>query len=255
MQAPVPPLTGKESYTGPAVDSVEFRTGDANAPVDFTLAWLPGAQQRADNEILRRMVNAFHDAGLNLRIVGLAGEALLPGLLSRTPPGMRILLGGHSMGGGAAARFCSSKRASVSALITINAALPARGANGGASAKVAVPAMFIVGQNDPGATRLKPKFPSAAAMTMTLREGEASEILVARNGDHSLRFNGSSTDESKVLSATSSETAEMNQAVAREVRAFLQRWCPVAAPQLPAPPEPPEPPGGSAAAVTEDARA
>ena len=60
MQAPVPAMTGSESYTGPDVDTVEYRVGSSDAATHL-LVWLPGSGQRADNEILRRLVNALHE--------------------------------------------------------------------------------------------------------------------------------------------------------------------------------------------------
>lgn len=46
-------------------------------------------------------------------------------------------------------------------------------------------------------------------------------VLLARNGDHSLRFNSSSAAADKDLASTSEETASMNRAVATELAAFF----------------------------------
>ena len=63
------------------------------------------AGQRADNEILRRLVNALHISRVNSRIVGLRGPELVERWLAvcaKRDAASRVVLGGHSMGGGAA---------------------------------------------------------------------------------------------------------------------------------------------------------
>ena len=74
-------------HTGPELATIGFATGDDGVgggagkettmeslpACDLTLLWLPGSGQRADNEILRRLVNALHSVGLRMHVIGLEG--------------------------------------------------------------------------------------------------------------------------------------------------------------------------------------
>jgi len=236
LQAPVPAITGAASYEGPDIAHVEFATGEGE-PL-LTLLWLPGAGQRADNEILRRVVNALHLSRVNSRVVGLRGPELVErwlALCAKRDAAARVVLGGHSMGGGAAVAAVNSLCAgaaspAVCGLVTFNAAT----AGAVDAVRAACPAMLVVGENDPSAAGNK-KLASAAKsmfhgqadpsrMVTSLRGADAhTTVLLARNGDHSLRCNSSSRAEDKDRASTSLETLAMNQAVAVELSSFFAR--------------------------------
>jgi pimeloyl-ACP methyl ester carboxylesterase len=235
LQAPVSAITGAASYEGPDIDHIEFATGEGD-PL-LTLLWLPGSGQRADNEILRRLVNALHLSSVTARIVGLRGPELIERWLAecaKRDAASRVVLGGHSMGGGAAIaavnRLCGPATPAVCGLVTLNAATP-----GTVDAvRVACPAVLVVGENDPSAVGNK-KLATAAKsvfhdqtdpsrMVTSLPGADAAAtVLLARNGDHSLRCNNSSRAQDKDRASTSAETLTMNQAVAVELAGFFAR--------------------------------
>ena len=235
LQAPVSAITGAASYKGPDIAHIEFATG-AGDPL-LTLLWLPGSGQRADNEILRRLVNALHISGVNSRIVGLRGPELVEhwvAVCAKRDAASRVVLGGHSMGGGAAIaavnRLCGAASPAICGLVTFNAAIPVAVD----AVRAACPTMLVVGENDPSAVGNK-KLAAAAksvfhdqadqSCTVTSLPGADAPItvLLARNGDHSLRFNNSSRAQDKDRASTSPETLAMNQAVAVELSKFFAR--------------------------------
>ena len=133
LDAPVEYLAGRDSYDGPSTP-VSFRTGTSAKP-EFALVWLPGAGQRSDNELLRRLVNSFHEANIDLEVHGVSCIESIPNL-----EGKRLIIGGHSKGGGVACHATSSLP--VAALIVVNAVR--------AQINPSVPALFIIGENDGG---------------------------------------------------------------------------------------------------------
>ena len=223
QQAPVPPMAAAGSYTGPEVDRVEFFCGNAQSTDSVVMVWLPGSGQRADNELLRRLVNALHSSGVHLWVVGLSGIARLQPFLDRQGKQRRVVLGGHSMGGAAATAYCEQGkggRAEVCALITANAATQ----HGGSTKQLSVAALAIIGQNDPATSGLKhlPAFTETDIMVQLIPPtGGTAHVLYARNGDHSLRYNSSASAEAKDKSCTSEETVRLNASVAEQIKVFL----------------------------------
>jgi pimeloyl-ACP methyl ester carboxylesterase len=233
FQAPVSAITGAESYEGPDIAHIEFATGEGD-PL-LTLLWLPGSGQRADNEILRRLVNALHVCRVNSRIVGLRGPELVEHWLAvcaKRDAASRVVLGGHSMGGGAAIaavnRLCAAASRAVCGVVTFNAAI----AVAVDAVRAACPTMLVVGENDPSVVGNK-KLAAAAksvfhdradqsCMVTSLPGADApTTVLLVRNGDHSLRYNSSSRAQDKDRASTSLETLAMNQAVAVELSRFF----------------------------------
>jgi dienelactone hydrolase len=132
----------------------------------------------------------------------------------------KVVVGGHSAGGAAAIEMCckQSLSARFCGLITVNAAHATPD-----SAAVHVPAMYIVGENDPsiGSFNPPPTFGDDLALTATVRRADDTSIVMARGADHSLRFNRSSQKEDKDFAATSPQTIEMNRAVAKDIATFI----------------------------------
>ena len=95
--------------------------------------------------------------------------------------------------------------------------------------------MLIVGENDPSAAGITgiaeaksvfhdqgPDLSCGQPMVTSLPGADArTTVLLARNRDHSLRFNSSSRAEDKERASTSPETLAMNQAVAMELSGFF----------------------------------
>lgn len=254
--APVAPMSGSDSYTGPDTASVHFQIGvDApDQPPPLTLVWLPGYGQKADNEILRRLVNSLHMAVLKshgnvdrisaLRVVGLSRIKHLPFFLSSLSSDNRVVLGGHSAGGAAVVTYCSKRNktahSAVIGLLTWNAAIPTfKTSLTSRAAATTVPSMLVIGENDPTASSLKAsaskKFAARINMqgsTITFDCDDSgisggsgrtvkSVVLLAENGDHSMRYNRDPSSEAKNAAATSQQTQAMNLSVAIEMVSFL----------------------------------
>eukprot|EP00929_Paragymnodinium_shiwhaense_P067464 TRINITY_DN33954_c0_g1_i1.p1 TRINITY_DN33954_c0_g1~~TRINITY_DN33954_c0_g1_i1.p1 ORF type:complete len:241 (+),score=48.99 TRINITY_DN33954_c0_g1_i1:244-966(+) len=213
------------------IESITFRTGPEEKQIVATLLWLPGANQRADNELLRRLVNALHDADIPMLIAGLSGKNTIDSYLQKHAPPSPLILGGHSMGGAAALTYATNP-GKFDAIITANAA-------GVPPTKSSVPILFVAGENDtslrychmgpkPGAKPKETFDKGEVEQLVTVTHGSQGSdgnltVLIARNGDHSLRWNSKGSDEAKEQASFSEETKAMNMAVAAIVCRFVRK--------------------------------
>jgi pimeloyl-ACP methyl ester carboxylesterase len=233
-QALLAPLTGRESYVGPqdivVVDTCPCEGGDVVPATATTLFWLAGSGQRPDNELLRRFVNSLHAVGLQLTVIGYhhrqraeVAEACRR-LAEGSTSGM-IVVGGHSAGGGVAAdlsaRLLQRYPARVKGLITING-----------TAKPppdSPPSLVVVGENDGGSALATGAGGFARGQLVLSVQGTvspprqgSSTVLLARHGDHSIRWCSADADaREKEAASLSDETLAMNRAVAAAVKQFL----------------------------------
>eukprot|EP00294_Goniomonas_avonlea_P009233 CAMPEP_0114557614 /NCGR_PEP_ID=MMETSP0114-20121206/9928_1 /TAXON_ID=31324 /ORGANISM="Goniomonas sp, Strain m" /LENGTH=224 /DNA_ID=CAMNT_0001742921 /DNA_START=8 /DNA_END=682 /DNA_ORIENTATION=+ len=218
MHAPVPPLLGKDSYTGPKTPC-KFTTGSVRPHV-VTLVWFAGSGQCPDNELLRRMVNAFHQAELSAEIHGFERSDNVRSVVeaSRVP----VFLVGHSAGGGVACRLAGSAElgSRVAGVVCINAAKE--------PLVSPVPTLSILGENDGGDRYLVGRFerrslgPLDLSFVVPTKEFDGKTTLViARQGDHSVRYNADNSNAGKERASTSPETFAMNLALAKEIKKFI----------------------------------
>ena len=208
LRAPMPPVLGRDSYVGhPNPVTFELCGG---GPSLGTLFWLGGSGQRPDNELIRRFCNALHAEGVTLTVHALhheRGLRELPTRIEQTPGA--VWLGGHSAGGGAAATLI--ERVRVRGLVLINPCPPGQRAR--------VRSLTIFGENDGGGRFACDNDALVHASCCSPPGGADAVTLIARQGDHSIRYNPDDGD--KDAHSASEKTRQMNLAVAKEVAAFL----------------------------------
>ena len=153
LDAPFKPLGLDDSYGGGEGGITVLRTRPAIAmrgkpgqkPLRYF--WFHGAGQSTHNEMVTRLANAFDAAGVAVEIYSMPymGEDFLASArLIEASPG-KVLIGGHSAGGGpieAIARALPHKLAGIVTVNTVNRPIAP-----------GVPALHFVGENDMGGDR------------------------------------------------------------------------------------------------------
>jgi len=229
MHAPVEALLCKDSYVG-HTDPVTFvhfdplALGPTEAEHVVTLVWLPGHKQRPDNELLRRLVNAFHECGARkpqrLVVMALRSEQdAVEGAVRRAPG--NVFLGGHSQGGGDACAMCFDLRDRYPIIVGYVAVNPWCEAE---KYEPGVPALIVRGENDDGGNvwgRLLPdgQWPSDDQMAFPSSEGTTT-TLIARQGCHSIRYMPDPSADKDAQSITP-QTRKQNFEVAAQMLRFM----------------------------------
>jgi len=201
-------------------ETLEGAAEDSDTPV---LLWLPGSGQLPDNELLRRLANALHGVGARMVIQSAAyvdGAATLAQL--HMAGARRIYLGGHSRGGAEALEMSAAlpRGCELAGVCTINPVPHI-------AAAARTRSLTIVGEQDGGAALLDAGFAWRAGERVCVRADDDAAVgyerstLIAREGDHSLRWWADGAVD-KDAALQSADTAAMNRAVASLVKAFIE---------------------------------
>src|SRR5690606_30034174 len=145
-------------------------------------------------------------AGVPSRIVSLpwqADPATVDAFFADLPAGQKVVIAGHSAGGGVALDLAVRNPGQISAAVVVNPA-------GGPLARVPVPTLLLHGTHD------------------GYRPGDRGKNVFnveVKGGDHSLRFRDprkSPSPADKEAADGSDATRTMNQKVGEDVRAFFE---------------------------------
>lgn len=220
---PVAAISCANSYLTSAMNTiVRFEIGPKTVASDepvrrFGLVWLPGSGQAPDNELLRRFVNALFEtlsSSVGIDVLGVPYHQVDNAIAAFS--GLPVIVGGHSMGG-TIAHTCGNKRGVLGTLsIGVSPASVAH--------SIPNAALIIIGENDP-VYRLQNQimFKDTSLNFTAVYQNELENkriIVVAKNGDHSIRWLPRSVSDKEEASIIP-ETKAMNLEVAQHVHAFL----------------------------------
>src|SRR5690606_26807594 len=106
-----------------------FRTttgrGDAPGQPVRTILFLHGAGQDADTQVVKHLIAGLDHAGVPSRIVSLpwqAAPATVDAFFADLPAGQKVVIAGHSAGGGVALDLAVRNPGQISAAVVVNPA-------------------------------------------------------------------------------------------------------------------------------------
>jgi hypothetical protein len=144
LTTPYLPVGADESYLPSNRNPITIvRTGTGKKPI--SLFWFPGSGQAPTNEMIGRFANAFHEAGLALRIYSMPyheERAMAEAISLIKAQRGKVLLGSHSAGGSAVNEVLEKVHGKIAGGIAIN--------SHGDYDRFGIPALFVLGENDYG---------------------------------------------------------------------------------------------------------
>jgi hypothetical protein len=210
LQAPFKPVA-YEFFAREEGPVTIFRTGSGPKPLRYL--WFHGAAASTGNEMITRMANAYHEAGLDLEILSMpyeGREAMRAAVeLVRESPD-KVMIGGHSAGAWPVGELLGRVPHKVAAVATINSSSPRI---------PGIPAIAFAGENDGGA-RFLPRGFAWGDRQVHLVDGGIHRTVVLRNGDHSARSRAWE-DPNKAKASVNPGTLRMNLEAAKTLKTFL----------------------------------
>ena len=185
----------------------------------FGLIWLPGSGQAPDNELLRRFVNALFEtlpSSVEIDVLAVPYEVVDDAIT--TFSGLALVVGGHSMGGALAHTRGNKKGVLGTLSIGVSPSSVPH--------SVSHPALVIIGENDPTyrlSNQIVLKKDGSLNFTAVHQQesGSKRNVVIAINGDHSIRWFPHHSVTDKEAASVMPETKAMNLEVAHHVHLFL----------------------------------